>query len=262
MHAYLRTPDWKRTVALTGATVHNPAKAIDGWTEVDLDQHAYALGNEQVSEPFFCPDGTWRVIHDYDPEQGFINAAPLSFGGLRASAAAWRIAAQRLKDDEDIDQLTLECNQLLAQGKVLELSKRICVWGGKTGPRVWGNLKRFHAAESDERCSELETKLLRWLTEAATQNDPGVAIQPGVDIQGLDVSYASKHLRILFPDDHATLDSIICQRMGYALNPAGYRLFIDSLKAFKASSAGLPPRLGDMESGLFYLLIRGRRSVV
>ena len=167
MHAYLRTPDWKRTVALTGATVHNPAKAIDGWTEVDLDQHAYALGNEQVSEPFFCPDGTWRVIHDYDPEQGFINAAPLSFGGLRASAAAWRIAAQRLKDDEDIDQLTLECNQLLAQGKVLELSKRICVWGGKTGPRVWGNLKRFHAAESDERCSELETKLLRWLTEAA-----------------------------------------------------------------------------------------------
>ena len=30
MHAYLRTPDWKRTVALTGATVHNPAKAIDG----------------------------------------------------------------------------------------------------------------------------------------------------------------------------------------------------------------------------------------
>ena len=42
------------------------------------------------------------------------------------------------------------------------------------------------------------------------------------------------------------------------MNPAGYRLFIEQLSAFQAAHPALPAKLGDLESGLFYLLFRGR----
>ena len=45
------------------------------------------------------------------------------------------------------------------------------------------------------------------------------------EVKGLDVSFASKHLRLLFPEYCPVLDSILSCRLGYALTADGYGAF-------------------------------------
>jgi hypothetical protein len=45
-------------------------------------------------------------------------------------------------------------------------------------------------------------------------------------VNSLGISFASKHLKFLAPDDAVVLDSIIAEQLGYATNLAGYGTFL------------------------------------
>ena len=124
-------------------------------------------------------------------------------------------------------------------------SKDVCAWG--RGGRVWGNLRRFHAEE------ELGRRVSEWLASLKHASTPSEAIKPGTQIQGLGVSFASKHLRLFDPERFATLDEVISLGLGYALNPAGYNLWLHDLRALKDRSK-LQARIADIESGIFVLI--------
>lgn len=109
---------------------------------------------------------------------------------------------------------------------------------------------------------QLESELNKWLLTAKDQENTCLAISPGVEIKGLGVSFASKHLRHLDPTRFAVLDDVISQGLGYALNPAGYNLFISDLRRLQQSH--FPEfRIADIEAGLFVLIrqiVRGRAA--
>jgi hypothetical protein len=73
------------------------------------------------------------------------------------------------------------------------------------------------------------------------------------------VSFASKHLRLFDPERFATLDEVISLGLGYALNPAGYNLWLHDLHVLKGRCK-LQARIADIESGIFVLvrqIVRG-----
>lgn len=262
MHAAIFHKNWVRTVKKTGAnTASNPPVAIDAgtWLEIDLDNNAYALGAEFVTqEPFHCRDGVWRVISDYSPEHGFDHASPtLEFSELRVSRAALLSSAALLDELEGTSKLSIELQAALRAGDYLMLCKRVCEWGGKTGGRVWGNLLRYHGTDPDTQRRALSEALAQWLTSVEGIVDARSAIALGIRIPGMGVSYASKHLRLLFPDRHATLDAIICERLGFALNASGYALFVKSLNALRVANTLDCLSIGEIESGLFNLIRDG-----
>lgn len=57
------------------------------------------------------------------------------------------------------------------------------------------------------------------------------AILKGTQIRGLDVSFASKHLRMLEPKKYAVLDNVLSKGLGFALNSRGYRFFLSTLRS-------------------------------
>jgi hypothetical protein len=63
--------------------------------------------------------------------------------------------------------------------------------------------------------------------------EPGEAIEYGIAIKGLAVSFASKHLRMMQPHRFAVLDEGIENGAGLAANPFGYRLVLAMLETFK-----------------------------
>lgn len=77
-------------------------------------------------------------------------------------------------------------------------------------------------------------KVLKWNTEdqvvSAFQNASrctssgklGEALEHLLKLNGLAVSFASKHLKFLSPDRHVVLDSIISENLGYLRTPEGY----------------------------------------
>src|SRR5690606_8551236 len=110
-------------------------------------------------------------------------------------------------------------------GQAFEFSREVCAWG--KGARVWGNLQRFHSRE------KLGKEISAWLRAVGVASKPSEAIAPGTDIMGLGVSFASKHLRLLDPERFATLDEVISMGLGYALNSAGYNLWLHDLESLK-----------------------------
>lgn len=80
----------------------------------------------------------------------------------------------------------------------------------------------------------------------------GPAITLGTGIKGLGVSFASKHLRHLAPERFAVLDDVLTRGLGYAQNPAGFSLLIQSLERLKIENS-LTWRMADLEAGIFLL---------
>jgi hypothetical protein len=82
-----------------------------------------------------------------------------------------------------------------------------------------------------------------------------------LEIRGLDVSFASKHLRFLFPKYCPTLDSILSFRLRYKPSPAGYGSFVRKCNGIagelnNAKIASIFPgqtdwRPSDVEAALF-----------
>lgn len=105
-------------------------------------------------------------------------------------------------------------------------SHAVCDWARGPGRRIWAHLVKDNGGK-------LASNLATALRQANAAKTAGGAIEPLIDksiIKGLGVSFASKHLRMLDPTRFAVLDSVLSDRLGYALNPNGYSLFMREIR--------------------------------
>lgn len=122
-------------------------------------------------------------------------------------------------------------------------SRAVFAWG--RGLRVYGklNLKTWNKHVHE------------WLRRVPDLSDKE-AIERGVT-PGVGVSFASKHLRLLYPERFATLDSVIDARLGYSRNIPGYMRFLSDLKSFKQEHR-LQCSIGDLEEAIFRAIKKER----
>lgn len=228
---------------------------------IDLARDSYVLGIEHTyGFPFVIEGDLLVTIHDFDlttsPVQFVAHDEIMTLANLHCtrralSSASSNVVNAEISETRDIEQFARSMD-IDNFDQVYEFSKKVCEWGKV--PRVWGNLKRFHPDKK-----ELGRRLSAWLKTARACDRPSEAIELGTKIEGLGVSFASKHLRLLDPERFATLDEVISTGLGYALNGAGYNLWLHDLNEFK-QRYNLPSRIGDVESGIFILvrqIVRG-----
>jgi hypothetical protein len=224
------------------------------WVNVCPTCHAYALGAETTHPwPFVCFDGVMRTVKDLQLKTDHFHSEDLVFCGFSFSRSALQsaifLARKEFITTKEVERLGGELSGG-AHDKVLEFSEKVCGWG--RGGRVWGNLKRFNSME------KLERELLGWLKEIAGASDED-AILKGIKIPGLEVSFASKHLRMLDPKKYAVLDSVLSEGLGFALNGKGYQLFLNMLRKFAVDQT-VVGNLAELEAGIFLLVRQHVRS--
>jgi hypothetical protein len=144
--------------------------------------------------------------------------------------------------------------------------KAVCKWAGSTGNRVRGQVLKPGKTEIETamRDATIENAIRDAISQlGSNQPDPVSALERMLKIRGLDVSFASKHLRFLFPKYCPTLDSILSFRLGYKPSPGGYGSFVrkcneiaDELNTAKIEIASIFPgqtdwRPSDVEAALF-----------
>lgn len=172
--------------------------------------------------PFLAPDGVMRTLDD-------AAASPvLSLSVLRFTADALRRAiAHGYSAYPKTGAMEAHGRRYAALAHpqpcdALTFCEGVCDWGDDKRGNILRNLRRYHPGE------QLQNRLHAWLSRvrhlSAVQ-----ALQAGLAIKGLRVSFASKHLRMLEPGRFATLDGVLERGLGFALNPVGYRLFLDHL---------------------------------
>ena len=132
-----------------------------------------------------------------------------------------------------------------------EFSEAVCDWA-LMGGKVWGNLNRYYEPDA------LGKQLCSWFQVAKKTYDVEEAIKPGIAIKGLHVSFASKHIRVLWPQRFAVLDSVLSRELGFALNIAGYKLFLRMLREFK-EQYGFKENIGTLEMGIYWF-IKGQKK--
>lgn len=247
---------FKQALAFTRANHAFGKITSTQWVDICPLCDAYALGMETNHPwPFLCADGVMRTAEDFDSTTQQPGAESLDFYGLEFTRSALDSAIKLAQQEfggtrrlEEVGATFLTDNPAMTS---LDFSQAVCEWG--KGLRVWGNLTRHY------RLPELERALNDWLAIAAATDDAASAIASGVAIKGLSVSFASKHLRMLDPQRYAVLDEVISQGLGFAMNPAGYALFLRCLQEFRARQ-GLPCNVATLESGLFYLVRQSVRA--
>lgn len=224
---------------------------------LDLNRDAEVLGRERSRGlPFATEDGLFATIHDFKLAGGRAvlgRCKRYELANLRFTHRALESAAYEFVS-ESTDNLT---RQLCVRAQALSYDDRaqvlrfsedvVATWG--RGGRVWGNLMKRHHANADDYAA----RIAEWLRKVPTCRSPAQALEPGLRIKGLDVSFASKHLRMVDPDRYGVLDDVISRGLGYALNPAGYTLWLHDLSRLKATHA-LAYRLGDLEGAIFALV--------
>lgn len=225
------------------------------WVTVCPVCDSYALGIETSTPwPFMCRDGVMRVATDFDHNKLVPGGDVLEFAGfaftkaaLSASVGLVGHADMTTGEVERLGELFLESP---STDSAYKFSQQVCIWG--RGQRVWGNLARFHTQAS------LGKKLCEWLKNAEEMS-PLEAVSVGAQIKGLGVSFASKHLRLALPNRFGVLDEVISHGLGFAMNPAGYRLFHLAIEDFQKRSA---PSLSvsKIESSVFLMVRQGVRA--
>jgi hypothetical protein len=219
---------------------------------VSIPDDLYILGLDRtLASPFVIEGNLLVTAHDVDQRCDVIELP-----NMRFTANALRSAADEIVSDPKTRQVSSLGSSVVGAGpdKALQFSKQVCEWGG--GHRVWGKLIKRHGREI------LGAELVRWFELAAQARTPAQAIVPGASMKGLGVSYASKHLRHLDPTRFAVLDDVIGQGLGYALNPAGYNLFVADLKRLQRDHFNDLP-IASIEAGLYNLvrqIVRGRED--
>lgn len=250
-NAWINGRTLARSLAATKAHHAFGRFAATDRVKVELPRDLYALGIElKHPAPFVVDHDLLVTVKDIDEPSEVIELS-----NIRFTANAFTSASQELIADE----LTANLERLGRRfsddpDQALDFSQMVCQWGG--GQRVWGNLNRHYSK------ARLGAALANWLTAARSHKGAQAAISPGIAIKGLGVSFASKHLRLLAPDRFGVLDDVISQGLGYALNPAGYNLFISDLRRLQKSHF-MDFRIADIEAGLFVLIrqiVRGRPS--
>jgi hypothetical protein len=230
----------------------NPTEWIDICPECD----AYILGCDlETKTPFLSGDQVMRTIEDYDLNSRTFKGSSLNFCGLKLSYSALINGARLVRDEflgiDDLEALGRSMGPGSNHQELIDFSNQVCIWGG--GERVWGNLNRFHQHD------ELARIYLSWFSQARITTDPEEAIQEGLAIKGLGVSFASKHLRMLKPDEFAVLDDVLSVGLGFALNVKGYGLFMRSLRNFIEVN-NLSLSISEVEAGIFFLVRQLVRS--
>lgn len=224
------------------------------WISVCPACHTQLLGSETNHPwPFVCADGVMRTVNDFQLTTGQFHSQNLDFCGFQFSRSALESAILLARAEFAITDEVEKLRAQLSAGvfnDVLKFSEEVCNWG--QGQRVWGNLIRFNES------SNLERQLRTWFTEIAYASDED-AILKGTQIRGLDVSFASKHLRMLHPKKYAVLDSVLSNGLGFALNSKGYRFFLSMLRRFAFDHA-VTVCLAELEAGIFLLVRQHVRS--
>src|SRR5271155_5616569 len=102
--------------------------------------------------------------------------------------------------------------------------KKVGEWAGKTGPRVvLGQVLKGNTSEIKD---EIKDKVRDAIAQLKSDKpNPAAALRKMDEVKGLDISFASKHLRLLFPEYCPVLDSILSCRLGHALTADGYEEF-------------------------------------
>lgn len=178
------------------------------------------------------------------------------FGIFHCTASALESSSHWIQmENPTTDAVQAQGRRLLADAwdESFDFSRQVCEWGG--GGRVWGNLNRHYAPEA------LQSELRRWFVDVNAANGDSNIIVGGLKIKGLGVSFASKHLRLLKPDQYAVLDDVLSLGIGFALNPAGYELFMHELKRFK-DKYEIAYSISKIESALFGLIRQSVRGQV
>lgn len=132
-----------------------------------------------------------------------------------------------------------------------KFSEAVCGWAS-TGGRVWGKLNRLH----DYDPNALGKELCAWFRFVNKTRDVGKAIECGTKIDGLGVSFASKHLRLFSPKKFAVLDSVLSEELGFALNIAGYKFFLRMLHEFKQQYDFRRVKIGTLEMAIYWVINR------
>jgi hypothetical protein len=133
--------------------------------------------------------------------------------------AAYLSQNEITRDVEDLG-LALRESDPMKWDDLETFMKKVGEWAGKTGPRVvLGQVLKGKPAEIEDKVREA-IALLR-----SDRPDPVAALKKMDEVKGLDISFASKHLRLLFPEYCPALDSILSCRLGYALTADGYGAF-------------------------------------
>ena len=210
--------------------------------KIQISRDIYALGIELKNAfPFVVEENLLITAHDVDSPSSIID-----FKNIRFTKNALASATSTLiknKSTQEVEKLGKNLD-FKDQTQALKFSKEVCVWG--RGQRVWGNLKRHYP---DAQLGQL---LGSWFLMVKAQSSNIEVITPGTSIKGLGISFASKHLRNLEPEQFAVLDGVLSEGLGYALNPAGFNLFISDLKQLKREHS-LPYRIADLEASIFLL---------
>lgn len=224
------------------------------WVIVCPTCDAYALGADTIHPwPFACFDGVMRTVNDFEPNTREFDFKYLDFCGFRFSRSALESAILLARKENETTSYVESLGAALAAGSpinLLEFSQKVCDWG--QGQRVWANLIRLNGRE------KLEYLLGEWLKDASGASDED-AILGGINILGLGVSFASKHLRMLVPEKYAVLDDVLSEGLGFALNYKGYQLFLRCLRNFSAEHS-IPGSLAELEAGIFLLVRQEVRS--
>ncbi len=139
-----------------------------------------------------------------------------------------------------------------ATGKSVEFVRCVCRWGGDS--RRGGKVIAYNSEDKIASC-------LRMSYEACLTQDRLAAINYITTLEGLSVSFGSKHLKFLDPEQHVVLDSIISEALGFSRTPAGYlafsdhcRALLDVLKKEKVPYSGFGSngwRLADVEMAIY-----------
>ena len=131
----------------------------------------------------------------------------------------------------------------------------VCAWGGLRGDNP--SKIRESIGQPGRGTTWLKCVLRKGQAFSVTQEYER-AIAAFDDIRGLGISFRSKLLRFLSPDDAAVLDSVIRKKLGYPHNVAGYREFVtdckairDRLKETTTRPDGADWRTADVEMGIF-----------
>ena len=114
----------------------------------------------------------------------------------------------------------LRTNTQMKWDKLESFIKDVCRWGDYAG--VYG---RVLNPKNNPR-SKIELKV-RTAISLLNSTPPDLigALESMTEIKHLGVSFASKHLRCLFPEYCPVLDSILSNRLFYELSASGYKSF-------------------------------------
>lgn len=178
----------------------------------------------------------------------------LTLADWTVSRSELQKAIKRASQDQETKKV-VNLGKALARNptptRSFKFSKAVCAWA-LMGGKVWGNLNRYYEPDA------LGKQLCSWFQVAKKTHDVEEAIKPGIAIKGLHVSFASKHLRVLWPQRFAVLDIVLSQELGFALNIAGYKLFLRMLREFK-EQYGFKENIGTLEMGIYWF-IKGQKK--